>query len=287
LFFSEGAPISFLESVILGIVQGATEFLPISSSGHLVILHALFGQDDPQLIFDVMVHVGTLIAIFAVFRKDIGDLLRTALALAGIGSPENRSGWWMLAAIVAGCIPTALIGVMFAERFERLFASTTAAGGGLIVTGLILMSTAWKGKSGSESGAAPVTRIGLGRALAIGTVQGLAIFPGVSRSGATIAVALLLGIERELAARFSFLLAIPAILGALVFELKDYAPAAYSGAKIAGPGDLLAGATCAAVTGIFALIFLMNIVKKGRLSFFAYYCWAVGLLAICFGIFRG
>ena len=285
--FSEGAQISFLESVILGIVQGATEFLPISSSGHLVILQALFGRDEPQLLFDVMVHAGTLVAIFVVFRKDIADLLRTALALVGIGANENRSGWWMPVAIIVGCIPTALIGVMFAEQFERLFASMTAAGSGLIVTGMILMSTMWKGTSSAENGAGPLRKIGLGQALAIGTAQGLAIFPGVSRSGTTIVVALLLGVERELAARFSFLLAIPAVLGALVFELKDYTPAAHSGAETAGLGVMLAGAIFAAITGIFALMFLMNIVRKGRLSFFAYYCWAIGLLAICYSFFRG
>jgi undecaprenyl-diphosphatase len=252
-----------------------------------VILHALFGQEEPQLVFDVMVHVGTLVAIFVVFRKDIADLLRTALALVGIGADENRSGWWMPVAIIVGCIPTALIGVMFAEQFERLFASTTAAGSGLIVTGMILMSTMWKGKSSTENGAGPLGQVGIGQALAIGTAQGLAIFPGVSRSGTTIAIALLLGIERELAARFSFLLAIPAILGALVFELKDYAPTAHSGAETAGLGVMLVGAIFAAITGIFALIFLMNVVRKGRLSLFAYYCWAIGLLAICYSLFRG
>jgi undecaprenyl-diphosphatase len=268
-------------------VQGATEFLPVSSSGHLVILQVLFGQDEPQLLFDVMVHVGTLVAIFVVFRKDIADLLRTAFAVVGIGETEGRTGRWMPVAIAVGCVPTALIGVTFAEQFERLFASMTAAGSGLIVTGLILMSTVWKGKSSSEAGAGGSTQIGLGQALLIGTAQGLAIFPGVSRSGTTIAVALLLGVERELAARFSFLLAIPAVIGALAFELKGYSPAAHSGAGIAGMFIMMTGAIFAAVTGIFALTLLMNIVRRGRLSSFAYYCWAIGGLAIWHGIFRG
>lgn len=285
--FSEGAPISFIESVILGIVQGVTEFLPISSSGHLVIMQALFGQHEPQLLFDVMVHVGTLVAIFVVFRKDIADLIRTAFSMLGIGEVEGRSEWWLPLAIVVGTIPTALMGVIFAERFERLFASMTAAGGGLIVTGVILMSTVWSRESSSETNAGGSTRIGLGKALLIGTAQGIAIFPGVSRSGTTIAIALLLGVERELSARFSFLLAIPAIIGALVFELKDYSPAAQVGAAPTSVPIMLGGAVCAAVTGIFALIVLLNIVRRGRLSFFAYYCWAVGGLAIFYGIFRG
>jgi len=250
-------------------------------------LQALFGQAEPQLVFDVMVHVGTLVAIFVVFRKDIAYLVRSALSLLGLGAVENRSGLWMVVAIIVGCVPTGVIGVLFADQFERLFASMTAAGGGLIATGVILMSTAWKGKSPAENAAEPMGKVSIGRALVIGTAQGFAIIPGVSRSGTTIAVALLLGVERELAARFSFLLAIPAVLGALVFELKDYTPAASSGAATASMPVMLAGAFFAAVTGIFALLFLMNIVRKGKLSYFAYYCWAIGLLAICYGLFAG
>ena len=121
----------------------------------------------------------------------------------------------------------------------------------------------------------------------IGTAQGLAILPGVSRSGTTIVVALLLGIERELAARFSFILAIPAILGALVFELRDFSPARGSGSEEVGATAMLLGASAAAVTGIIALRFLLGVVRKGKLSLFAYYCWALGLLAIGYGILRG
>jgi undecaprenyl-diphosphatase len=184
-----------------------------------------------------------------------------------------------------------VIGVVFADQLKELFASTTAAGVGLILTGAILMSTKLKGAASSEADESGSDRIGIGRALLIGTAQGLAICPGISRSGSTIAVALLLGVERELAARFSFLLAIPAVLGALAFELKDYAPSANgsgtSSGTGAGVGAMLLGAIIAAAVGIFALKLLLRFVRGGKLSAFAYYCWALGLLAIGYGVLRG
>ena len=282
---SEGAPISLIESIILGLVQGATEFLPISSSGHLVIMHTLFGAGEPQLLFDVMLHVGTLAAIVVVFRKDLARLGRAACGIFRGGNTEDHEDRRLVMAIVIGCVPTALIGVGFSEHFERLFASITAAGTGLLATGIILMSTAWREKIFHGAESRFPGRVGAVQALVIGAVQGLAIFPGVSRSGTTIAVALLLGIERESAARFSFLLAIPAIAGAFIFELKDFQPATSPG--ITGMATMLSGMIVAAITGIVALRFLLGIVKRGRISLFAYYCWALGLLAICFGVLRG
>jgi len=281
---SEGVPISLFECLFLGIVQGVTEFLPVSSSGHLVIFQVLLGQDEPQLLFDVMLHAGTLVAILAVFRKDIADLTRTVLGAAGIGKPADRPATWLPVAIVVGCVPTGVIGVAFSEQFERLFASTTAAGTGLMITGAILISTLWRKGAGSEGPENLSSRIAIWQALLIGVAQGLAIFPGISRSGTTIAVALLLGVERELAARFSFLLAIPAIAGALVFELKDYAPPAASATSM---GVMLCGAVIAAITGVLALKLLLGIVRKGQISLFAYYCWALGLLAIGYSVFKG
>jgi undecaprenyl-diphosphatase len=149
------------------------------------------------------------------------------------------------------------------------------------------MSTKWKGSISSGADANGADRIGIGRALLIGTAQGLAICPGISRSGTTIAVALLLGVERELAARFSFLLAIPAVLGALAFELKDYAPPANGSQAGVGVGAMLLGAIIAAAVGIFALKLLLRFVRGGKLSAFAYYCWALGLLAIGYGVLKG
>ena len=282
---SEGASISLIESVILGFVQGVTEFLPVSSSGHLVILQHLFGAEEAQVLFDVMLHVGTLAAIFVVFRKDIAELAKAAFGMVGGKRPESRYHEWMLKGIAVGCIPTAVIGLAFSQQFERLFASTTAAGIGLLATGSILMSTAWKSRAGAGDNFS--ARIRLTQALLIGAAQGIAIFPGISRSGATIAVALVLGVERESAARFSFLLAVPAILGALAFEMKDYLHASYSLPAVPGAAAMLLGMLVAAVTGIIALKFLIGVVKKGKISLFAYYCWALGLLAVGYGFFRG
>ncbi len=284
-------------------MQGITEFLPISSSGHLVILQSLLGQDEPRLLFDVMLHVGTLVAIFIVFRESIAEIVREAFGLLRPAKESSRADAWMPVAVIVGCLPTAVIGVVFADWFKRLFASSMAAGVGLMITGVILMSTSWRnGRNASKGGAPseedtpkgegqPAGRIGVGQALLIGTAQGLAIIPGISRSGTTIAVALLLGIERELAARFSFILAIPAVLGALAFELKDYFPidGAGGGAETGavGAASMLLGAVAAAVVGIIALKLLLGIVRKGKISLFAYYCWALGLLVICHGIFKG
>ena len=282
---SEGAPISLVESVILGFVQGATEFLPISSSGHLVILQNLFGMQESQVLFDVMLHVGTLAAIMAVFRKDIGELLRAAGGIVAGRKPGTQSVDNMLAGIVVGCVPTALIGIAFSDAFERMFTSMTAAGIGLLITGLVLMSTVLRKKASGDAGPDSSHRIQFAHALLIGTAQGLAITPGISRSGATIAVALILGVERELAARFSFLLSIPAVLGALAFELRDYSPGA--GSESVSIAVIFSGMVVAVFVGIVALRILLRIVKQGRISLFAYYCWAVGLLAITLGILKG
>lgn len=282
-------------------MQGITEFLPVSSDGHLVIFQNLFGMTEPHLLFDVTLHMGTLAAILFVFRKDVAQLIRAALRVVvnrKLGDdPDER----MLLSIAVGCIPTAIIGVAFESQFEQLFASMKAAGIGLIITGLFLISTLFRKASRAQSqpslsqdstdaaGCAPAKAysVPLLHALLIGTGQGLAIAPGISRSGTTIAIALLFGVERESAARFSFLLAIPAILGAFVFEMKDYSPAARGGPQAVGAGAILLGTLVALLTGIIALNLLLRVVKRGKISGFAYYCWAVGLAAIAVGIIKG
>jgi undecaprenyl-diphosphatase len=273
--------------VILGLVQGITEFLPVSSSGHLVILQNLLGMSEPQVLFDVMLHVGTLMAILVFFRKDIIDLIQSGVKILTTGKLSDQPGERMLAAIVIGSVPTAVIGFLFAKHIEKMFASITAAGVGLIVTGFVLMATTWKGSRMAGEKDAPLNRITFIQAVLIGTAQGIAIIPGISRSGATIAGALILGVPRELAARFSFLLAIPAIVGALALELKDYSPAGHSISTSPTPGAMLSGTLVAAISGIIALTLLLRIVKRGKISLFAYYCWALGLLAVIVGVVRG
>ena len=269
----------------MGIVQGVTEFLPISSSGHLVILQNLFGMTEPQVFLDVMLHVGTLSAVFVVFRRDIAELARAGFQMIRTRTPGAASSERMLLAIIVGSVPTALIGFLFADQFERLFSSMLSAGIGLILTGFLLKATQRQTQENMVRAMDGASGITVRQAGLIGTIQGLAIIPGISRSGSTIAVALLLGVPRETAARFSFLLSIPAILGALLLEGKDVFSAAGSG--IGNMPAILAGTVIASGVGIVSLVLLLRIVRRGRLSMFAYYCWLLGALAIIGGILKG
>ncbi len=258
--------ISSLQAAILGLVQGLTEFLPVSSSGHLVLLQKLMGFCEPELLFDVSVHVGTLFAVIVVFRADLYAMLRGLWAT----DQEARQGRRLLLLVIAGSIPTGIIGLTFKDTFESLFCSSTTVGVALLITGLILMATRF-----APLATRGLAKTGWGRAVLIGVAQGLAITPGISRSGATIAAGLLLGLERELAARFSFVLSIPAILGALALQIKDMeAPTQTTWAP------LIVGAVVAAITGYIALKLLLKLVKGGRLHWFAYYCWALGIAAL-------
>jgi undecaprenyl-diphosphatase len=255
-----------LQAAILGLVQGLTEFLPVSSSGHLVLFQKLMGFCQPELLFDISVHVGTLFAVLVVFRRDIFSMLRGFWA----NDLEARQGRRLLILVIAGSIPTAIIGLVFKDTFEALFCSATTVGIALIITGLFLMATHYA--KNAELG---IEQTGVGRAILIGIAQGMAITPGISRSGATIAAGLLLGVNREVAARFSFVLSIPAILGAMLLHLKNMdttVPTNWTPSII--------GAVVAAITGYIALKLLLKVVRRGHLHWFAYYCWAVGLLAL-------
>ncbi len=273
----------WIEAVILGVVQGLTEFLPVSSSGHLVLFQHLFGMMEPELLFDICVHVGTLVAVLAVFHRDVLELLKTLVRAPGLiaaaggiralfnSHPEFR----LMVMIVLGCIPTALLGVMFAKMAEQLFGTVWLVGVALLVTGTFLWFTRHRKSTGRS-----VKEMGLKDAFVIGLVQGLAIIPGISRSGATISTALYLGVDRELAGRFSFLLAIPAILGALVLGLDSEAFQ-----TTLPPGKILVGSLVAAVVGYAALVLLLKMVRKGQLHHFALYCWLVGIGAIVISVF--
>ncbi len=262
-----------LSSILLGIVQGLTEFLPISSSGHLVLFQHLLGFREPELLLDTSLHIGTLVAVLLYFRLDVasmaGEIRGMALPGGGEGagrSLSERMGGSMVTWVVLGNIPTALIGLVFKTPLERLFGSISVVGVMLLVTGLLLVITRFV-PAGDR-------RLGVLAALAVGTVQGLAIIPGISRSGATIACGLLVGLDRDLAARFSFLLSIPAIIGALLLQMVT--------GDGGGPGFfvLLVGGAAAALVGLFALRVLMGMVRRGRISWFAPYCWIVGLVVI-------
>jgi undecaprenyl-diphosphatase len=273
---------NYTEAILLGIIQGLTEFLPVSSSGHLVLFQQLFGLNEAELFFDVCVHLGTLLAVIVVFRQEITNIISAMTRLfSSRGSKktvlqkiESDPDLKLALLIVIGSIPTAVMGFLFRGIADRLFASAFITGLMLIVTGLLLWITRWAAPRGQKPGA---DRLTPQKALIIGVVQGLAIVPGISRSGSTISIGLLLGIRREAAARYSFLLSIPAIIGAGLLSLKE-------GLSQADPAVWISllGAVTAAFVGYGALKCLLHVVKKGRLHMFAPYCWLAGILAIVF-----
>ncbi len=274
---------NLIQAVVLGVVQGLTEFLPISSSGHLVLFQQMFGLKEPALFFDVSVHVGTLVAVILFFRREIGGifiaLFRFLMSVIdGKTKPSDfrkNPEVKIATLIVAGSIPTAIIGLFFKSHTETIFSSITIVGCMLLVTGALLWFTKRIKKEGSD-----IQGFTFYHALFIGTVQGLAILPGMSRSGSTIAAGVFSGIERNLSARFSFLLSIPAILGAEILSIKDLQNTANVDFMIT-----LAGTITAFVIGYLSLKILMFVVNKGQLHLFAGYCWIVGLIAIAAGFY--
>ena len=269
------------QALILGIVQGLTEFLPVSSTGHLIIFQHLFGLDEPQLFFDICVHLGTLLAVLIVFWKDVRQLLRSLRLLlwsifvkdAHFEHIFENSEYKMLLLIFFGFFPTALLGVVFHEVGQQFFSSILVVGFMLIITGLLLWTTRRVKQEGGG-----LECFSIRTALIIGLVQGMAIMPGISRSGSTIAAALFLGLSRELASKYSFLLAIPAILGAGILSLHGM----FNHPVEVNKAVLLGSAT-SFIVGYFALILLLRMVKKGRLYLFAPYCWVAGIAALVLG----
>jgi len=251
-----------LQALILGIVQGLTEFLPVSSSGHLVIFQHIFGIQEAPLTFDVVVHLGTMVAVFIAFWDDIVGILK---------KPFSR----ISCLILVGIIPAGLAGYFLAPLVEKAFESLLVVGLGLIFTGFVLRySEAISSRNITVKFTEETT---FRDALFIGLLQAFAIIPGVSRSGSTIAAALVSGLDRDFAARFSFLLSIPVILGAGIFQLKDGFEYGYMSNGII---TYCIGFTASAIFGYFAIKVVVNLVSQGRLSIFSYYCWIVAALTL-------
>lgn len=267
-----------VEAIVLGIIQGLTEFLPVSSSGHLVLFQNIFGLKEPELLFDICLHVGTLSAVIIVFYREILEILKALIQIPGrmrmagglmrLGQADASIRMALL--IVVGSIPTAIIGLLFKEITDRLFGSVTIVGFLLLVTGTVLGLT--RNISGEGR---PIGQTTLKDALIIGIVQGLAILPGISRSGATISTALFLGVDRKVAGRYSFLLSIPAIAGALVLGLNS--PDLQTAIPL---GTIVAGSVISALVGWLALVILLRVVDRGQLHRFAPYCWLVGVITL-------
>jgi undecaprenyl-diphosphatase len=253
--------------VILGIVQGLTEFLPVSSSGHLVIAERVLGIQSADLSFPVAVHVGTLAAVIVYFRHRIADILRAFIRGSDSRSCQTSGSTrgierTMLAFILIASIPAGVIGVLFKDRIEMAFAAPFAAALCLMVTGLWLLAS-----GAIRPGTRPVS---WWRAWWIGVAQAIAIIPGISRSGSTIATGMMLGVEPSKAAEFSFLLSIPAVLGATLLSIPD---ALHAGRF--GPAHLV-GLIVAALTGYLALRLVFATIRRGRFAWFGVYCLLAG-----------
>jgi len=255
------------EALFLGLVQGITEFLPVSSSGHLVITQFLLGVKEPGITFEVLVHFGTLCSILWVFFPDIKKLAAAALFLN-----NDKASRKMLFLIIMGCIPTAVIGLAFQPFFVSLFSSVLTVGIMLLVTGSILWLINMK-----VPGRKTVEKMKVSDALIVGLFQGFAIIPGISRSGSTISAALFRELNRETAIRYSFFLSLPAILGATLLEGRELLS---SGPENISVIPLALGTAVAFVSGIFAIRTLIRILNTGNLHYFSYYCWMVGSLVI-------
>ena len=249
--------------LILALIQGISEFLPISSDGHLVLAQHFLRLEGPRLAVDVALHMGTLGAVVVVFWRELEGLARRIL------TRDLRE----LGLLFLGSLPAAVVGIGFRSEFEALFDSGRAAASGLLVTAAVL----WVGERARVRQAAagtPAKPLGVVQALLIGGAHAAAILPGVSRSGSTIATALLCGVETQAAARFSFLLSVPAVSGAVLLEVPGLVQSGGFSADLA----LAVGASF--LVGIFALRFLLAFLGKGAFRWCAFYCTAVGTLAL-------
>ena len=292
---------TLLKAIIMGIVQGVAEFLPISSSGHLALFKHILGVNlESGMLFDVLLHVGTLAAVFIAFFADIKNLVIEGFGILGdffanlfnavanlfrkekkplkkvVRTPYRR----FVMLIIVSTIPTGIVGLLLKDITE-------AAGNTLIIPGICFVLTAiellvaenWRPKN---HGRTTEKNAKYREAIIVGTAQGIATFPGLSRSGTTITAGIMCGFEKNFAVRYSFIMSIPAILGALVLELKDIGVSSVSSTEALYFGI---GAVVAGVVGYFAIKLMLETVRKKKYRYFAYYCFVIGLIAIFWNLF--
>ncbi len=266
---------NIIQGIIIGIVQGLTEFLPVSSSAHLIFIQNILGVES-SLAFDTFLHLGSLLAVLIYFRADIykmilawvssvGDILQHRFKEGFYSDPYKRLAWY----VILATIPVALVGVLFESQVDALFAGALYVPGFfLFVTGTILYLS-----QRMASGQIDMSHMGWFQSLFMGLGQACAIMPGLSRSGTTIAAGLVIGLDKEFAAKFSFILSIPAIFGAFVLQLKDI------GLSMSGDGAaIILGFVAAFVSGYLAIKWLLDLIQNKSLDIFAYYCWIVGII---------
>ena len=261
---------SVIEAIILGIIQGLTEFLPVSSSGHLELAKVILGDNSvPQesMLMTVVLHGATALSTVVVFRKDIIDLFK------GLFQFKNNDEFKFSLNIIISMIPAGLVGVLFNDEIEQFFGGKVLLVGSMLIITAILLIFADKAKHTDK-------KVGILQAILIGISQAIAILPGISRSGATISTSVLLGVDREKAARFSFLMVVPLILGKMAKDVLDGAFDTIEGPML----NYGVGFVAAFITGILACTWMIKLVKKSKLKYFAYYCLVVGVVAIVYSL---
>ncbi len=251
---------SFIEAIILGIVQGFTEFLPISSSGHLVLGQHFLGINIPGNVFEIVVHVGTLFSILVVFWKDLFQIL--------ISLKEKKTQIFILT-IILGTIPAVLVGFFLKDHIEKAFDSIQVVSTALLFTGILLISTKWT--------TVRKDKISVLHGVWIGVAQAFAIIPGISRSGSTIGMGLILGLNPKQTAKFSFILAIPALIGSGLLTVLD---TVQSSESLLPYSVITAGFISSFLMGWISLKWLIHLLQKGKFYWFGVYCFLIGLIAL-------
>ena len=281
------------QGILLGILQGIAEFLPISSSGHLAVAQNLFKLDDVPLLFDVFLHLATLFAVCLYFWRKIARLFcvlgrwivrraqpESSLHPEDLLAGSDKAGRRTIIAVIVATFITAAIGILTSKKMPDLSIKSTCAG--FLVTAVLLIVSNLKRKQNEakaqKEGTAPAEGISLFQSVVIGIMQGFGTLPGISRSGSTIAGALYSGVNAKTAGDFSFIISIPAILGAFILELKDLGEVSSS----IGAAPVIAGCAAAFAVGYISLTFLMKIIRKGKLHWFAAYLIPLGILGMMF-----
>ena len=276
---------TYLQAIILGLVQGVAEFLPISSSGHLAIFQNVFGlanADVDHMFFDVLLHLGTLVAVFVAYWGDIRDIVLEFLSMIRLrkrpeGEKPDRLSQRMIGFLIIASLPLVLV-LLFKDSVESLMGSLLFIGTMLLVTGALLFLSDRMNRGARDLKSASVLDV-----LVVGLSQVLAVVPGLSRSGTTISAGLSRGFDRAFAVKFSFLMSIPAILGANLLSVVD---AVQAGIDWRLMPMYLVGVVVAAVSGYFAIIFLKKIARSRGFGVFSYYCWGAGLVTLVLGLIK-
>ena len=258
------------EAIILGIIQGLTEFLPVSSSGHLELAKVILGDDslpEESMLMTVVLHGATALSTIGFFRKDILELFK------GLFQFTNNEEFKFSLNIVISMMPAAVVGVLFDDEIEAFFGGKVLLVGSMLLITAVLLILADKAKNTEK-------KVGIKEAIIIGVSQAIAIMPGISRSGATISTSVMLGVDRVKAARFSFLMVVPLIMGKIAKDVLDGAFDVIDGSML----NYGAGFIAAFLTGILACTWMIKLVKKSKLKYFAYYCLVVGLVAIVYSV---